>query len=470
MHYSNITSLILEELRQIVGEKNVLTDLEQIDKYSYDEVTEPKWRHMPEVVIKPENSRQVSKLLQLANREKIPVTPRGAGTGLAAGAVPFLGGMVISLERMNKILEIDRDNLFLVVEPGVTTGDVQRCAQELGLFYAGDPCSADSSFIGGNIATNAGGNKAVKYGVTAQHVFGLEVVLPNGDIAQLGGKTIKEVSGYNLIPLLIGSEGTLGIITRINLKLLPRPQYNGVIMVPFADIGAAINMVPQMMTASGIIPTSIEFMDNLCIKAAEKFLDRTLMFNDAAAYVIIEVDSNSEEQLMSELEMLAGLCEKSQALDVLVGDNAATRERIWKPRRVLAEALRVISPIYSMEDVVVPISQIPGMLEDINRLADKYGLRIANFGHAGDGNIHATLLKDQLSDKDWEERKEELLPELYAGVYRRGGKISGEHGIGAKRRDALGQLIDPVALELMRLIKKALDPNNIMNPGKIFNL
>lgn len=470
MNYNRVNEAIVAELTSIVGSRNVVTDLDQLHSYSYDEVTEAKWQHLPEIAVKPENTEQVSRIMQLANRERIPVTPRGAGTGLAAGAVPFLGGIVLSLEKMNKIIELDQANMFMVVEPGVTTAEVQRCAREAGLFYAGDPCSADSSFIGGNIATNAGGNKAVRYGVTGQHVFGLEVVLASGQIMNLGGKIIKEVSGYNIIQLMIGSEGTLGIITRIFLKLLPRPKFNGVIMAPFASIPAAIQLVPQMITGSGIVPTSIEFMDNLCIKAAERFLNRQLIYNHAAAFVIIELDGSSETQLMTEMEMLAAQCYQNSALDVLVGDNAATQERIWKPRRVLAEALRVVSPVYSMEDIIVPVSQIPDMVMAINRLSDKYGIRIANFGHAGDGNIHATLLKDNLDDRAWEESKERLLDELYAEVYAQGGKISGEHGIGAKRKDALARYADAAALQTMKAIKKALDPNHILNPGKIFNL
>lgn len=470
MSYNRVSAEIVAELTSIVGPRNVVVDPDQLYCYSYDEATESKWQHLPEVAVKPENTQQVSRVMQLANRERIPVTPRGAGTGLAAGAVPFYGGIVLSLERMNKIIELDQANMFMVVEPGVTTAEVQRCAQEAGLFYAGDSCSADSSFIGGNIATNAGGNKAIRYGVTGQHVFGLEVVLANGEVLNLGGKIIKEVSGYNLIQLITGSEGTLGIITRIYLKLQPRPKFNGVIMAPFDSIPAAIQLVPKMITESGIVPTSIEFMDNVCIKAAERFLERQLMFNQAAAFVIIELDGNSEVQLMTEMEMLADQCYQNNALDVLVGDNASTRERIWKPRRVLAEALRVISPVYSMEDIVVPISQIPDTVLAINKLSAKYGIRIANFGHAGDGNIHTTLLKDNLTDQAWEEGKEKLLDELYREVYARGGKISGEHGIGAKRKDALARYVDPIALQTMKAIKKALDPNNILNPGKIFDL
>ena len=470
MNINRVTNAVIEELKNIAGTRNVIIDEEQLYNYSYDEATDLKWRHLPELVVKPENTSQVSQILQVANREKIPVTPRGAGTGLAAGAVPFQGGIILSLEKMNKILEVDLDNMFMVVEPGVTTAEVQKCAQEAGLLYAGDPCSADSSFIGGNIATNAGGNKAIKYGVTSHHVFGLEVVMATGEVALLGGKTIKETAGYDLIHLMVGSEGTLGIVTKIYLRLLPRPKFNGVILAPFNDVKSAIDLVPEMITKSSIIPTSIEFMDNLCIKAAEQFLDRQLMFNDAAAFIIIELDGNSENQLTIEMEMIAEQCDRCGALDVLVGNNVTNQERIWKPRRVLAEALRMISPVYSMEDIVVPISEISGMLISINRLSEKYSIRIANFGHAGDGNIHATLLKDQLDDQQWQEEKEKLLNELYQEVYARGGKISGEHGIGAKRKEALSRLIDPIALQTMKAIKKTLDPNNILNPGKVFDL
>ncbi|MDR9755998.1 MAG: FAD-binding oxidoreductase [Thermoanaerobacterales bacterium] len=274
MRYHPVTSEVIEELKSIVGEDNVVLDPEKLEAYGMDEVSEAEWQHAPEVVVKPENAEQISRILKLANRELIPVTPRGAGTGLSAGAVPMLGGILVSVERMNKILELDRENLFMVVEAGVTTGEVQRTAQEAGYLYAGDPCSADSSYIGGNVAENAGGNKAVKYGTTSRHIYGLEVVLPTGEITTLGGKCLKDVTGYDLVHLMVGSEGTLGIVTKVYLKLMPLPRYVVDLLVPFDDMKKAINIVPIIMTHGGIIPTSVEFMDNLSIKAAEKYLNQ----------------------------------------------------------------------------------------------------------------------------------------------------------------------------------------------------
>ncbi|NPV92482.1 MAG: FAD-binding oxidoreductase [Firmicutes bacterium] len=470
MDYQKVSEPIISELRSILGDSGVVTDPEKMEAYSHDEVPETRWRHLPEVVVKPENTCQVAQVMKLANREKVPVTPRGAGTGLAAGAVPFLGGIVLSLEKMNRIIEVDRQNLVMVVEPGVTTGDVQKCARDHGYLYAGDPCSADSSFIGGNIATNAGGNKAVKYGCTSKHVNGLEVVLPSGEVTTLGGKCVKDVTGYDLLHLIVGSEGTLGIATRIYLKLLPRPRFNAVLMVPFSELSEAIDLVPRLMTQGGIVPTSIEFMDQTCIRSAERFLDRQLPHNTAGAHLIIELDSSTETQLLEEMEQVSGLCGVHGCQEVFVGDNPATQEKIWKPRRVLAESLRVTSPTYCMEDIVVPVSHIPGIVKEINRIADQQGIVIACFGHAGDGNIHATLLKGDLPDDVWEERKGKALDLIYSEVYARGGNLSGEHGIGAKRKEALSKYLDPVKMKTMKAIKLALDPNLVLNPGKIFDV
>ena len=467
MKYNRVSEGILIKLKEIAGPGSVLTDQEKMEAYAHDEVPETQWRHMPEVVVKPETALQISEILKLANREMIPVTPRGAGTGLAAGAVPVYGGIVLATEKMNKILELDRENMFMVVEPGVTTGEVQKLAAEEGYLYAGDPCSADSSFIGGNVATNAGGNKAIKYGCTSRHIYGIDVVLPSGDITTLGGKCVKDVTGYDLVHLMVGSEGTLGIVTKIYLKLLPKPRHNAVLLVPFADMQTAINIVPAVMTRAGVIPTSIEFMDNLCIKSAESFLDRRLPHGDAGAYIIIEVDSNTESQLEEEFEAIGNICMDNGGLDVLVGNNAATQEKIWKPRRCLAEALRVTSPVYCMEDIVVPISQIPTMVGEIEKIAEKHSLKIPCFGHAGDGNIHATLLKEDMDDQTWHSVKDAVLEEIYQVTYSCGGKLSGEHGIGAKRRDAMIRFMDPVQINMVKSIKLALDPNLILNPGKV---
>ncbi|MCL6634251.1 MAG: FAD-binding oxidoreductase [Peptococcaceae bacterium] len=470
MQYNPVTEDIVEKLRKIVGPANVVLDPEKMEAYAHDEVPEEMWRRMPEVVVKPENTRQVAEIMKLANRELVPVTPRGAGTGLSAGAVPVLGGILLSVEKMNRILELDRENMFMVVEPGVTTGEVQKTAREAGFLYAGDPCSADSSFIGGNVAENAGGNKAVKYGTTSRHVYGMEVVLPSGEITTLGGKCVKDVTGYDLVHLMVGSEGTLGIVTKVYLKLMPRPQYVADLLVPFADMQTAIDVVPVIMTGGGIIPTCLEFMDSTSIKAAEMYLSQKLPYSDAGAYIIVEVDGSTEAQVEEDYITIGRLCRENGALEVFVADNISTQERIWKARKCFAEALRLISPVYCMEDIVVPVSKIPRALAEIEKISKKYGIKIPCCGHAGDGNIHATLLKESMDEETWDEKKEKVLDEIYAVTYALGGNLSGEHGIGAKRKDALARFMDPVQLNVIKAIKKALDPNGVLNPGKVVDI
>lgn len=466
MQFNNVTETIIKELETILGAANVIVDKEKMEMYSRDETSERLWEKMPEVVIKPENARQISEVVKLANRELIPITPRGGGSGLAAGAVPLYGGMVVSLEKMNTILEIDKENLFMVLEPGVTTGEVQRVAREVGLFYAGDPCSAESSFIGGNVATNAGGNKAVKYGVTGRHVYGLEVVMPDGEIVTYGGKNVKDVTFYDMVHLLIGSEGTLGIITKIWLKLMPLPQYVADLLIPFPDMQSAIKVVPKIMTA-GIIPTAVEFMDSVSIKAAEVYLNKKLPYSDAGAYIICEVDGNSELQIEEDYETIGKLCKENGALEVYVADNISTQDRIWKSRKAYAEALRMLSPVYCMEDIVVPIATIPAALEAIEKIAAKYNCKIPSAGHAGDGNIHATLLREDRDDHAWHELKDAVLAEIYDAVYALEGNLSGEHGIGAKRVSAMHRHMSGGQRKVLQTVKTAFDPNNIMNPGKV---
>ena len=465
--YNKVDQRIVDELISILGNAGVMTDADKMAAYAHDETSEAEYCRMPEVVVKPENTEQVSQILRMANREMIPVTPRGSGTGLSAGCVPLHGGIVMSLERMNRVIEVDTENLFIVVEPGVTTGEVQRIAKDAGLLYAGDPCSAESSQIGGNVAENAGGNKAVRYGTTSRYVHGLEVVLPNGDVMTLGGKCVKDVTGYDLVKLFVGSEGTLGVVTKIWLKLLPLPRYRVDLLAPFEDMQTAINVVPRVMTASGVVPTSVEFMDSLSIKAAAEYLNASLPHGDAGAYIIIELEANSQQQIEADYEAVGKLLMEHGALEVYVADNLSTSERIWQARKCVAEALRMISPVYCMEDITVPTSQIPGLVSDITEIAKKHAVIIPCFGHAGDGNIHATLLKQDMDDSRWNGCKSQVLQEMYEATYRRGGNLSGEHGIGAKRRDYYEKFGDPVALGVIRSIKTALDPKGILNPGKV---
>lgn len=468
--YAAVTPAILDELRKIVGAKNVLVEEEKIEAYSHDETNAEEYGHMPEVVVFTETTEKVAELVKLANRERIPITPRGAGSGLSGGAIPQFGGILLSLEKMNKLLELDVDNMVAVVEAGMVTNDLANYVQERGLFFAGYPMSLQTCMIGGNIAENAGGGKAVKYGVTGRYVQGLELVTPQGDIVQLGGKLSKDVSGYDLKQLVVGSEGTLGIVTKAIIKLIGYPTAKSDLLVLFKTPREAIDVVPVIM-AKGAVPTSIEFMDQLSIQTSCKYLNESLPYEQAGAMLLIEMDGTNPEQVEADLIAVGELCEQHGAIEVYVAEDRNTMERIWNVRRNIAEAFKVYSPIQSLEDIVVPTAKIPEIIPELDRLSAKYGMKIPCYGHAGDGNLHATLVKDPGSTMEkWHQDEPKCLRELYRIVADLGGKISGEHGIGIKRKAYLAELIDPVELELMRAIKRAWDPANIMNPGKIFDL
>lgn len=465
-----VTPAIVEELRTVVGERFVLyQDPARMEAYAHDEVAGAEYAHMPEAVVKPDRTAQISAILRLANRERIPVTPRGAGSGLSCGAVPACGGIVLSVERMNRIVEIDQANMVAVVEPGVVTNDLNEAAQPLGLFYAGYPMSVESCFVGGNVAENAGGGRAIKYGVTGRYVLGLEVVLPTGEIVQLGGKRVKDVTGYDLLHLMVGSEGTLGIFTQIILRLLPLPAARAVLLVPFADVPTAIAAVPQVMTRSHLLPAAVEFMDRLSVQTAYKFLAESPPQPNIGAMLLIEVDGATPGQVEAEYGALADLCLAAGALDVYVGSTPDTERRMWRPRQQVAEAFKALCPIQSLEDIVVPLAKIPELMCELERLALKYDVLIPSYGHAGDGNVHATPIKrPETPVEEWRARLPDLLTDLYSAVARLGGTISGEHGIGSKRARYLPLVLDPVLVSLQRRIKCAFDPLNILNPGKIF--
>jgi len=471
MKYNPVTKEIIDELVDIVGKKNVISDKEKIESYSHDETPVEQYGHMPEVVVTPKTTEEIAKIVKLANRELIPITPRGAGSGLSGGAIPVFGGIVISVEKMNRVFEIDYNNMMMVLEPGVVTNDVNEKIVEHGLFFAGYPMSVETCYIGGNIAENAGGGKAVKYGVTGRYVMGLEIVTPTGEVVELGGKRVKDVTGYDLKQLIVGSEGTLGIVTKVIIKLLPLPTVKEDLLVLFADVKSAIDMVPEIMTNARIIPTSIEFMDKLSVQTSCEYLNEHLPYQKAGAMLLIEVDGNKEEQVEADAEAIGELCLDEGAIEVYVADNYTTQERVWSVRRNIAEAFKVVSPHQSLEDIVVPIAAIPDLMPELERISTKYNIQIPCYGHAGDGNLHATLVKNpESSIQEWYEIEKKALREIYQATKELGGTISGEHGIGLKRKPYMKIVISPVELELMRKIKKAFDPNNIMNPGKIFNL
>jgi glycolate oxidase len=468
--YGAVTAEIAAELAAIVGEQGVIyRQPERMLAYAHDEVAGDEHAHMPDVVVKPESATEVAAVMRLANRARIPVTPRGGGTGLSGGAVPVHGGIVLSTERMNRILEVDAENMTISVEPGVITHEINLEVEKLGLFYAGYPMSLESCFVGGNVAENAGGGRAIKYGVTGRYVLGLEVVLPTGEIVQMGGKRVKDVTGYDLLHLMVGSEGTLGVFTRITLRLLPKPAARAVLLIPFSEVAAAIAAVPRVMTLAHLVPASVEFMDQLSVETAYRFLGEGLPHPDVGAMLLIEVDGNSQEQVEAEYEAVAELCLEAGALDVFVGNTADTERRMWRPRQNLAEAFKAISPVQSLEDIVVPLAQIPALMPELDRLSQEYGVLIPCYGHAGDGNLHATPIKRPETPLDeWQARLPHLLAELYGVVGRLGGTISGEHGVGSKRAAYLPLAMDPLLIELQRRIKAVFDPLNILNPGKIF--
>ncbi|MBD3307759.1 FAD-binding protein [candidate division KSB3 bacterium] len=468
--YQHVTPALVEELEQIVGSRNVIySDPEQLEGYSHDEVADTHYAHLPEVVVKPATAEEISAIMKLANRAMVPVTPRGAGSGLSGGAVPVFGGIVLSVERMNNILEIDTGNMMITVEAGVVTNQINAVLEEYGLFYAGYPMSLETCFIGGNVAENAGGGKAIKYGVTDRYVHGLEVVLPTGEILQFGGKRVKDVTGYNLLRLMVGSEGTLGIFSKVTLKLLPIPKVTVDLLVLFEQVQAAMDIVPVIMTETGVIPTAIEFMDKLSVQTSCRYLNEHLPYEHAGAMLLIELDGSSEAQLESQYEAIGELCLARGAMEVYVADNHTTQERVWKVRRSIAEAFKVYSPIQSTEDIVVPFAQIPQLLQEVDRLARKYGVIIPNFGHAGDGNLHATPIKPpEMPLEQWQQIFPALSADLYRLTAQLGGTISGEHGIGSKRKEFLSLVMAPELIALMRRVKQTFDPNNILNPGKIF--
>jgi len=470
--YNPVTPEIIEKLEAIVGPKYVIhSDQSRLEEFSHDETPDPKYAHMPDVVVRPKTAEEISEIMKLVNTEMVPVTPRGAGSGLSGGAVPIYGGIVLVVDRMNSIIELDEPNMMIVVEPGVVANEINEYLEPYGLFFAGYPMSMETCYIGGNVAENAGGGKAVKYGVTSRYVLGLEVVTPVGKIVQLGGKLIKDVTGYNMIQLMTGSEGTLGIFTKIILKLMPLPSDKVDLLCLFTSTEDAISVVPKIMTQCGTVPTTIEFMDKNSFTASCEYLNETFDYQQAGAMLIITVDGPDKQQVEREYESIGRLCLDSGGIEVYVADNATTSERIWNIRRNIPEAYNLVSKIQSNEDLVVPPAAIPAMLEKIAELEEKYGLHIPCYGHAGDGNIHARIFPGKgWSENKWEEMLPDILSQLYERAAELGGRISGEHGIGHKRKDYMGYVVSNDYLDMLKAIKRAFDPNNVLNPGKIFDL
>ena len=460
-----IPERIIQELKQIVGPEHFLTDLEDRIVYAYD-ASAPAADQLPLCIIKPGSRDEISAILAFANQQQIPVVPRGAGTGLAGASVPLPGSIVLLTTRLNRILEIDQENLATLVEPGVITADLAGAVAQLGLFYPPDPGSMAVSTIGGNIAVNAGGLRGLKYGVTRDYVMGLEIVLPTGEILETGGKCKKDVAGYQLSSLFIGSEGTLGVITQALLRLLPLPQSQRTAVAYFDNVDRAAQVVSKIIAAR-IIPVTLELLDGTSIRCVEAYAKLGLP-TQADAMLLIEVDGH-KEQVEEEIRQITAICRQNGATQLEVAADETQAASLKAARRTTLAALARRKPTTILEDVTVPRSRLPEMVRQIREIAERHNIEIAIFGHAGDGNLHPTAMTD-VRDKAEVERVEAAFDEIFQVALSLGGTITGEHGVGLKKRRVLPQQIGAVGMQTHKSIKRALDPNNILNPGKIFEL
>lgn len=466
----NYKKLELEDINYI---QSIIKDNERIltgeninEEYSHDELSDTI--SYPDLVVKVKSAEEISSILKYAYENTIPVTPRGSGTGLVGASVAIEHGIMLDTSLMNHFLELDEDNLTITVEPGVLLMELAAYVEERGLFYPPDP-GEKSATIGGNISTNAGGMRAVKYGVTRDYVRGLEVVLPNGKIVEFGGKVVKNSTGYAMKDLMVGSEGTLGIITKATLKILPLPKKAISLLIPFPSLEQAIGTVP-LIIKSKAIPTAIEFMQREVIMDAEKYLGKKFPDNSADAYLLLKFDGNSTEEIEKDYENVAQICIEQGAIDILVSDTTEREDSIWKARGAFLEAIKGSTSFMDEVDVVVPRSSVNEMVEYIHGLYKEVNIRIKSFGHAGDGNLHAYILKDELSEEEWEEKMKAAMDKIYGKARELSGQVSGEHGIGYAKKSYLMKALDPATVEIMRGIKLAFDPKNILNPHKVCQL
>lgn len=449
----------------IVGRDGILEDEESLQRHSHDESLLPP--HPPEVVVRPSSAGEVSRILRLAYEERIPVTPQGSRTGLSGGAHPIYGGIALTLERMNRIIEIDEENLMAVVEPGALIMDIHRETEKRGLLYPPDP-GQESGSIGGNISTNAGGVRGMKYGVTRDYVNGLEAVLPNGEIINLGGKTVKSSTGYELLDLIIGSEGTLAVVTRATLRLVPKPAYTALAYIPFRDLRGAARAVSEIVRRR-VMPYALEYMGNHAVLTAERYLGRSLPDHDHPAYLMVGVEGNREEEVERDLETVGEICMERGGVEVYVAETQARQRQLWEARKCLFDAYKAFWEIDEV-DVCVPRSRIPDYIEGVEKVMESYGVQISNIGHAGDGNVHSIILRGELERDLWLKLLERVTDRLIELGLSLGGTVSGEHGLGYTKKKYLPFKVGDVQVELMRAIKRAFDPHNILNPGKVFDL
>ncbi|MCX2478025.1 FAD-binding protein [Pedobacter sp. MC2016-15] len=463
--YTKITPALLDQIAAAVGAGNVFTDQGSLADYSHDETED--LRYYPEVVVKPADTAGVAALMKLCNENHVPVTPRGGGTGLSGGALPVFGGVLLSMERFKSILSIDTDNLQATVEPGVITEEFINAVGEKDLLYPVDPSSKGSCFIGGNVAHGSGGPRVVKYGTIREYILNLEVVLPTGEVIWTGANTLKYASGYNLTQLMIGSEGTLGVVTKIVTKLIPKSEFSVVMLGSFPENETACAAVSAIFRA-GITPSALEFMERRGVEWVIHYNDIKFDLKDGInAFLMIEFDGNDMDTIFKDCEKVNAVLESFGCTDVLFADTAQQKEELWKMRRTMAESVKSNS-VYKEEDTVVPRAALPKLINGIKEIGSRYGFESVCYGHAGDGNLHINIIKAGMSDADWKDRLKEGIAELFELTAALGGTISGEHGIGLVQKEFMPIKYSEIHLNLMRSIKSVFDPNSILNPGKIF--
>jgi len=472
--YKKIDEQDINKIREIVGENNIITEQEKMLDYSHDEFSLAKITKIPDAVAKPRSAAEVSEILKLANKESVPVTPRGGGTGLCGGCVPVFGGVVLSFENMNKLLEIDCENLMAVAEPGLTLKEFYENIEKAGFFFPPHP-GEESATIGGVVATNAGGARAVKYGVIRNFIRGLEVSLPTGEIINLCGKIIKNSTGYNLLNLLIGSEGTLGIVTKAVISLMPPPAATIMLVVPYDNLSDAIKTVPEIIR-NKIMPMAVEFIERELITVTEEFLRKEWPCKGGEAHLMIILDGSSEEEMEKLSQSIAQTCLDYNATDVFVANTMQKQQDVMDIRSQIYEALK--PQTIEALDITVPRAEIANHVEKVHEISKKYGMWLPTCGHAADGNLHTFLMKTCMKDRKlddaeiegWKEKYPLVRKELHEDCKMRGGIISGEHGIGLVKKEYLPLSVDRKQIELMKMIKKIFDPNKILNPGKIFDI
>ncbi|MBS1533116.1 MAG: FAD-binding protein [Bacteroidetes bacterium] len=465
MEFNKITAGDLSVIKAVVGEDSVVSNHDDLEKYSHDETED--LHYYPEIAVKPKSPEEISALLKFCNEKLIPVTVRGAGTGLSGGALPVKGGLLISMERFNHILNIDEENLQATVEPGVITETFMDAVAEKGLLYPVDPASKGSCFIGGNVSHGSGGPRVVKYGTIREYILNLQVVLPDGDIIWTGANTLKYASGYNLTQLMIGSEGTLGVVTKIVTKLIPRPTQDALMLASFATNEEACAAVSAIFRA-GVVPSALEFMERRGLEWVIKYDGLNFDLKEGIeAFLLIEVDGTNQDVIFSECEKINGVLDQHNCKDVLFADTAAQKEELWRLRRTMAVSVKSHS-VFKEEDTVVPRAKLPQLIKGIKEAGKKYHFDSVCFGHAGDGNLHVNILKGEMSDEDWNTKLKDGIKEIFELTVSLGGTLSGEHGIGLVQKEYMPIKYGEAHFELWRGIKKVFDPNGIMNPGKIF--